>query len=123
MIMKAQTCFYTLFKNIPYDDEEWERTNRRRKEYKEMIEDRAKTYAYCKKFLDNHPHYFSELKTRPNRPFLWGPSFRSEEEAKKECERMLAKGAQYVSYMFDNHHGKEEQWVRSKSKPWKKVKG
>lgn len=111
--------FYTLFKNIPYTDEEWERSNAERHSQKSSL-----SQAY----LDKHPEYFLELKQRPTHSFRHGPTVFSHEEARKVCETAFYKNkAQRVEYSVWNHLNEVEQWKFERPSPqiepiWFKVK-
>lgn len=115
-----RVVFDTVFKNVPYSDREWERANKGRKEYRQMMEHSSKTFASSKRFLEKHPEFFRELKTRPNTPYVWGPCFTSENEARKACEKALDEGAQHVYYFGYNSSGIREVWICGRNKIWKK---
>lgn len=110
---KHKTYFYTLFRNVPYTDEEWERENAHR----QKLQDDARVYVKYKE-------KYHVLKTRPVHRFRHGPSAHSHEEAKAICEKALAAGAQLVSYTVYATNGaypSDEQWIKGRTGDWKQL--
>ncbi len=88
--------FYTVFKNVPYTDEEWDRLNQHQTE-------RLHRQAF---------------KTRPMHSFKRGPTAHSHEEARRICELALKNGAQMVSYSVWSKNRHEEEWTLRKKGQW-----
>lgn len=108
---KAKHHFYTVFKNMPYSNEEWEQTNKWRAEFR----DRYSEWAA------RNPGEKLELKFRPAHSFKYGPTCHSHEEARKVCDKALEDGAQMVSYTIYGPKVAarvEERWHRRKGGDW-----
>jgi hypothetical protein len=105
----ANQYFFTLFKNIPYTDEEWERDNVRRQRIQEST---------CS---EQYKLKFAPRQHRPNFGFRWGPSASSLKEARAICDKALLQGAQQVECGLSGDHGYIEHWVRRKGEPWKQI--
>lgn len=103
MSAKQKTFFYTLFKNIPYTDEEWDREQQRRQWITDHPTATPAYKARCK-----------PLKNRPVHRWQYGPTAYSHEEAKKVCEKAMARGAQQAEYVTP-----DEKWVCGTDLVWK----
>lgn len=105
-LVKQKTYFYTIFKNIPYTDEEWERETARFSMHQNG--------TGSEKYKERH----RPRDKRPNHPFRWGDTGHSHEEARAICERALKAGAQCVGYSV-GFTG--ERWVCGRDFNWKKL--
>lgn len=111
---KQKTYFYTLFRNIPFTDEEWEHQTKHREK---LLSDKRIAQTYKEKF--------PVLKNRPNHRWKWGSTGYSHEEAQAICEKALKAGAQHVEYGVSVFYGnaQEERWVYvKKTASWKRLK-
>lgn len=100
---KQKTVYYTVFRNIPYSDEEWNLLKERLRFYPESYRNRL-------------------TNTRPNRSFQYGPSCHTEEEARAICEAASRRGAQRVEYSSYTHatYTQGDIWYKTKNKEWKR---
>lgn len=108
---KPQHCFYTVFKNVPYTDQEWERENAHRAKLSES-----------QWYREKHPGRCAKLDTRPSHAFRYGPTAFTHKEAQKICENAIKElKAQQVGYSVWGPHHEVERWSLRKGGHWKKI--
>lgn len=84
---KHRAYIYVFYKNMPYSDEEWERTN----QWREKLRQDNPWYAA------RRPEAWKPLKHRPVHP-IKRDSAATQEQARKLCEKALEQGAQMAGY-------------------------
>ena len=109
---KQRHYFYTMFRNVPYTDQEWEQENT----YRANL---AKNHpTYC----ETSPHRCCPLDARPCHSFKYGPTYFSHKEARKACEEALENlKAQRVSYTVWSSARMLEEWFLEKNGHWTKA--
>lgn len=108
--MKQKTTFYVYFKNVPYSDEEWKRTNTWREKFR--LEN--------SRYVSLHPEQWVHLTTRPCHSTKFGPVVYSHEKARKVCEEALHLGAQMAGYSTYGQLGPREVWSIRRGGNWRK---
>lgn len=98
--------YYTVFKNVPFTDQEWERDT----EWRQRLQENWPKEEGEKRFFP------LPLDKRPNHSFIHGPSGTSPEEARSLCEEaILSRGAQSASYV-NSRTG--EKWTCGRKIIW-----
>lgn len=101
---KPSHFFYTLFRNLPYTDEQWARANDHRAKLRGTV---------------RHPERYPHLEHRPVHSFVHGPTCYSHKEARKACEAAIERGAQMVEYViWGPSGGEKEVWKLRKGGHW-----